>query len=64
METLQFQGLYYASGPIASALVNKIGFRSVSIYGCIAAMIGTFIASFADDIISLVLFFGILGNFC
>lgn len=55
-------GFYYLSGPIVSAMVNKLGYRIVSVCGGIVAAAAYLGSSFGKDLVTLTIVNGIFAG--
>lgn len=53
-------GFYFCSGPIASAAINKFGFRIVGIAGGILCTLGILIASFLSNYFGIIFCYGVV----
>lgn len=58
-------GTYFCLGPFASSFINMCGFRVVAMLGCVIAIAGVIIGSFAKNLTTLLLSYGsLLGAGC
>ncbi|XP_067633178.1 uncharacterized protein Targ [Eurosta solidaginis] len=55
-------GCYFLAGPIASAFINKYGFRPVGLGGTLCAITVITIASFSPNLPMLIFFYSVLGG--
>lgn len=53
-------GFYFCSGPIASAALNKFGFRIVGIAGGAVSALGILIGSFMSNYVAILIFYGVI----
>ncbi|OWR43145.1 monocarboxylate transporter 6-like [Danaus plexippus] len=55
--------IYFIAGPLASALINRFGFRTCVMSGSILSSVSLFIAYFANNYTSFCLFYGVFAGF-
>lgn len=56
-------GVFMISGPLVGGLVNKFGCRPICMLGGVTACLGLFLSTFAKNVPTLMLSYGILGGF-
>lgn len=57
------KGCYFLAGPVASAFINKYGFRVVALMGASSAIIFILIGTFSYNMTMLIIFYSVLGEF-
>lgn len=56
-------GCYFTFGAIASALINRFGFRLVAIFGVLASAVTIMAASFAQGAMLLIVLYSAVGGY-
>lgn len=55
--------VYFMAGPVASAFINRFGFRAVCMSGAVICSIALFCTHFTSSFVIILLFYGLLGGF-
>ncbi|XP_053963364.1 uncharacterized protein LOC128866559 isoform X1 [Anastrepha ludens] len=55
-------GCYFIVGPVASAFINRFGFRPVALVGSVCSIVFILIGTYSDNIVTLIFFYSVLGG--